>query len=192
MQTNDRQTPLRRALGLARLAVGPPALLLVAATQGVRVTGVATVSLAHPHPGWQLAVADVLAALALGAVCFWAAAALAGRRAQLAHFLIPVASAQLPLAAAALLVGQRILAGALARAIAGRDEDKLIADPLAVLSHLVPSAIGVLLVTILVVGALYVAYRRVTRLEGWRLPVSFAGGLLSAEIVCRLWAWWAG
>ncbi len=192
MPTSRPQTPLRQVLGLVRLALGPPVLLIVAATQGVRVTGVATVALAHPAPGWRLAAADVLVALALGTVCFWAAAALAGRRGPAAPFLIPVASAQLPLAAVAVLAGQRVLAAAVGRAVSGRDEDELLARPLALLADLGPTLIAILLATVLVIGVLYAAYRRVTRLEGWRLPVSFGGALLSAEIVCRLWAWWAG
>jgi len=192
MPTSERRTPLRQVLGLVRLALGPPVLLVVAATQGVRVTGVATVALAHPAPGWRPAAADVLAALALGTVCFWAAAALAGRRGLVSHFLIPVASAQLPLAALAILVGRGVLGAAVRRAVTGRDGDELLARPLALLAGLGPTLIAVLLVTVLVVGVLYAAYRRVTCLEGWRLPVSFGGGLIAAEIVCRLWAWWAG
>jgi len=192
MPTDERPTTARQALGLIRLALGPPLLFVVAALQGVRVTGVATVALAHPSPGWRPAAADVLAALALGTLCFWAAAVLAGRRGTLSHYLIPVASAQLPLAAVAILVGRGVLASALGRAVGGRDEDELLAQPLAVLSALAPTLIAVLVVTVLVVGALYVAYRRVTGLTGWRLPVSFGGGLIAAEIVCRLWAWWAG
>jgi protein-S-isoprenylcysteine O-methyltransferase Ste14 len=192
MPTSDRRSPRRQVLGLVRLALGPPVLVVVAATQGVRVTGVATVALAHPAPDWRLAVADVLVALALGTLCFWAAAALAGRREPAAPFLIPVASAQLPLAAVAILVGKRVLAAAVARAVARRSGDELLARPLTLLGSLGPNLIAVLLATVLVIGVLYAAYRRVSRLEGWRLPVSFGAGLLSAEIVCRLWAWWAG
>ena len=188
---SECKTRLRQVLGLARVAIGPPVLLVIAATQGVRVTGVATVALAHPAPGWRLALADVLAALALGTIAFWAAAALAGKRGTLAHFLMPVATAQLPLAGVALVVGRRILAAMVARAATGRGEDELLANPLAAFSSLIPTVIVTLLLTILVVGVLYTAYRRVTGLTGWRLPVSFAGGLLSAEVICRLWAWWA-
>jgi hypothetical protein len=177
---------------MARLVLGPPVLLIVAALQGVRVTGVATVALAHPAPGWQMAAADVLAALALGTLCFWAAAALAGRRGTLSHYLVPVAAAQLPLAALAILVGPRVLAAGLGRAVTGRDEDDLLSQPLSVVADLVPTLIAVVLVTVLVIGVLYAAYRRVTQLQGWRLPVSFGGGLLAAEIVCRLWAWCTG
>jgi hypothetical protein len=75
--------------------------------------------------------------------------------------------------------------------VGGRGEDELLRNPAAALSGLIPTAIVTLLVTVLVVGVLYTAYRRVTGLTGWRLPVSFAGGLLAAEIICRLWAWWA-
>jgi hypothetical protein len=174
------------------VAVGPPALALIAATQGVRVTGVATVALAHPAPHWRFAVSDVLSALALGTIAFWAAAALAGRRPPIAHFLLSVAAAQLPLAATALVVGRRVLGGAVVKAVSGRSGDDLLAHPLAALPGLLPTAIATVLLTILVIGVLYTAYRRVTRLEGWRLNLSFVGGLLGAEVICRLWAWWAG
>ncbi|MBM3476451.1 MAG: hypothetical protein FJX75_24530 [Armatimonadetes bacterium] len=188
---NERQARTRRILGIARAAIGPPILLVIAATQGVRVTGVATVALAHPPPGWRLAVADVLVALALGTIAFWAAAALVGKRGVLAHFMLPVATAQLPLAGVALAVGRRILAATVAHAVSGQGEDELLKNPAAALSGLLPTVVVTLLLTILVVGVLYTAYRRVTGLTGWRLPVSFAGGLLAAEVVCRLWAWWA-
>jgi hypothetical protein len=188
---NRPQTPLRRALGIARAAIGPPVLFVVAATQGVRITGVATVALAHPMPGWRLAAADVLVALALGTIALWAAAALVGKRGTLSHFMLPVAMAQLPLAGLALVVGRRVLAASVAHMVGGRGEDALLKHPAAALSGLIPTAIVTLLVTVLVVGVLYTAYRRVTGLTGWRLPVSFAGGLLAAEIICRLWAWWA-
>jgi hypothetical protein len=174
------------------VAIGPPALFLIAATQGVRVTGVATVALAHPPPHWRFAVADILAALALGTIAFWAASALAGRRPPLAHFLLPVAAAQLPLAATALVVGRRLLGGAVLKAVSGRSDDDLLAHPLAALHGLLPTAIATVLLTILVVGVLHTAYRRITGLESWRLNLSFAGGLLGAEVICRLWAWWAG
>jgi len=188
---NKPQTRLRRILGIARVAIGPPVLLVIAATQGVRITGVATVALAHPMPGWHLAVADVLVALALGTLAFWAAAALAGKRCTLAHLALPVAMAQLPLAGVALVVGRRVLAATVAHAVSGHGEDELLKNPAAVLSSLIPTAIVALLLTILVVGVLFTAYRRVTGLTGWRLPVSFAGGLLAAEVICRVWAWWA-
>jgi hypothetical protein len=177
---------------MVRLGLGPPLLALMAATQAVRVTGPATVALAHPPPPWQLAIADVLAVSALGALAFWVAAALAGKRGQLSHYVIPVAGAQLPLAGVALLVGRQVLATAVAGAAAGTDGEEFLKHPLAMLSPLVPTAVAVLLLTVLVLGALFVGYRRVSQLEGWRLPVSFAGGLLGAEVVCRLWSWWSG
>lgn len=179
-------------LGILRLALGPPILIVIAETQGVRVTGVATVSLAHPDPHWRLAIADVLVALALGAFAFWTASSLARWRAPLSHFCLVVACGQLPLAAVALLVGRNVLGRLLVDAVGKQGEKTLLRAPLSVLSHLIPSAIAVLLVSVLVIGVLYSAYRRTTRLEGSRLALSFVGGLAGAELLCRLWAWWAG
>lgn len=190
-KTDTAASPLEQALCIFRLALGPALLMVIAATQSVRVTGVVTVSLAHPPPHWRLAIADVLAALVLGAFAFWVASALAGRRVLLSQFFFVVASAQLPLAAVALLVGQHLLAGSIVGAVGNRDEDELVRAPLSVLSHLTPNLIGVLLVTILLVGVLYLAYRRATRLDGLRLLASFMGGVIIAELLCRLWSCWA-
>ncbi|MGQ9730885.1 MAG: hypothetical protein ACUVX8_06365 [Candidatus Zipacnadales bacterium] len=187
----ERHTRLRRALGWARVCIGPPVLVLFAITQGVRVTGITTVALTHPAPPWTQAVADVLAALALGAMALWCAAALAGSYRPLSLFLVVVASAQLPLAALALVMGRRILGRTVVDAAAGHEEAELLRNPTILLSAITPPAVAALLLTVLVVGVLFVAYRRLTKLSGWRLPVSFLGGVLGAEILCRLWGWWA-
>lgn len=188
---SDTITPRARALGIARAAIGPPALLLVAATQGVRATGPITASLAHPRPPWSLVLSDVLSVFVLATLAFWAASVLAGKRSPVAGFLVPVAASQLPMAAVALIVGRSVLGRIVTHGLSGGGE-KLLADPGVVLTPVLPVAIGVAVLTALAAGVLYFGYCRVTRLTGFRLALSFVGGLVGGELLCRAWFLWTG
>ncbi len=188
---SDAATSRSRIVGVVRTVIGPPALFLVAATQGVRVTGPITVSLAHPTPPLFLVLSDVLSVFVLATLALWAASVLAGRRSPVAGFVVPVAASQLPMAAAALIVGRSILGRIVTRALSGGGEE-LLADPGVALKPVVPVAIGVAVLTALAVGVLYFGYRRVTRLTGFRLTLSFAGGLIGGELLCRAWFLWTG
>lgn len=188
---SDTATSRSRIIGIVRAAIGPPALFLVAVTQGVRVTGPITASLAHPKPPLSLVLSDVLSVFVLATLAFWAASVLAGKRSAVAGFVVPVAASQLPMAAVALVVGRSVLGGIVTRALSGGGEE-LLADPAAALKPAAPVAIGVVLLTALAVGVLYFGYCRVTRLTGFRLTLSFIGGLVGGELLCRAWFLWTG
>ena len=175
-----------QVLGIVRAAVGPPALLAIAALQGVRVTGPITVSLAHPRPAFALILSDVLSVFVLATLAFWAASVVAGRKSPVAGFTVPVAASQLPMAAVALIVGRSVLGRIVTRALAGGGEE-LLADPGVALGPAIPVAIGVVVLTALAAGVLYFGYRRVTHLTGFRLMLSFLGGLVGGELLCRFW-----
>ena len=176
-----------RILGVARVAVGPPALMAIGALEGLRPRGPLTVSLTHPAPPWTLVVADVLVVLVIVTIALWAAAGLAGRkRPLLLHYTIPAAASQLPLAGVALVLGRRILAGPVTKVVAEQGEE-LLKDPTPVLSALTHPIVGTVLLTGLAAVWLYQGYRRVSGLEGWRLVVSLLGAILAAEVACRVW-----
>jgi len=174
-----------------RAAIGPLALAVVGALQGVRVTGPITVALAHPKPAVTLVVADVLAALALGAFALFAASALVGSRPPLSHLAAPVAASQLPMALVALLVGRTTLGHTITQTV-GEHGDKLLKKPGMLAQPLILPAIFALLLTALAVALMFFGYRRATQAQGWRLYLSFAGGLILAELLCRVWFRFAG
>jgi hypothetical protein len=187
----ERAPRRAKITAIARAAIGPPALVFVAATQGLRVTGPLTVSLTHPSPAWALVVSDVLSVLALATLALWAASVLAGRPAPVLGFMLPVAASQLPMAAAALICGRTILGRIVSRVLAGSGES-LLANPRAAFTPFVPAMVGLLLLTALAAGVMYVGYRRATKMAGYRLALSFVGGLVGAEILCRAWFVLAG
>ncbi len=176
---------------LFRAIIGPLALVTVGALHGVRVTGPVTVALAHPAPPVTLIVADVLAVLALGAIALFAAGALVACRPPLSHLVAAVAASQLPTALVALLVGRTALGRTIVRTVEEQGED-LLQKPSLLAQPLVLPAIFALLLTGLAVGIMFMGYRRATQARGWRLYVSFAGGLVVAELICRVWFHFAG
>jgi hypothetical protein len=174
-----------------RAIIGPLALGIVSAVQGVRVTGPVTVALAHPKPAVTLVIADVLAALALGAIALFTASALVACRPPLIHLAAPVAASQLPMALVALLVGRTTLGHAITQTV-GEHGDKLLKRPGMLVQPLILPMGCALLLTTLAVALMFLGYRRATRAQGWRLYLSFAGGLLLAELLCRVWLRFAG
>jgi hypothetical protein len=187
----DKTPVYRKLVGVVRVVVGPPALVLMAAIGGVHVTGPATLSLAHPAPALALVVSDVLTVFVLATLALWGASVVAGCRPPLVGFVLPVAASQLPMAAVALLVGRNVLGQIVGRTLASHGE-ALMAEPHEALAPLMPLAIGVLVLTALAVGVLYVGYRRATNMTGYRLAASFVGGLVCAEVLCRAWFVLAG
>jgi hypothetical protein len=185
------QPPLwSKCLGVARVLIGPPALVLVGAIEGVRPSGPLTVALEHPAPAVPLVISRVLVVSVFTTLALWAAAGLLGtRRPVLLHFAVVALGCQLPMAGVALLVGRRILAESIARAIDGKGE-ALIEHPWAILSGLGQTAIGVVLLTAVAAAWLYAGHKRASGLEGPRLALSLAAGIVAAELACRVWSHW--
>jgi len=188
---SEKASERPKVAAILRVVIGPPALLIAAALQGVRVTGPITLSLAHPAPPWSLILSDVLSVVVLATVAFWGASVVAGRRSPVAGFILPVAASQLPMAAAAVLVGRDIQGWAMNRAL-GAGGAEVLAAPGPALAPFVPAAIGVVVLTAVAAGILYVGYCRATRATGFRVALSFAGGLVAAEVLCRAWFLWTG
>jgi hypothetical protein len=175
---------------VVRAVIGPAALVTAAVLQGVRVTGPVTVALVHPRPPVATSLADVLAALALTTLALYAAGAASGCRPPVSRFLVPVAAAQLPMALVAILVGRTMLGRTVTEAV-GRHGEELLKKPGLLIQPVGLQAALAFVLTILAVGILFLGYHRATRTKGWRLYVGFAGGLIAAEVLCRVWSWFA-
>lgn len=185
----DAARPSRR--DWIRALLGPAALVVVGASQAVRVTGPLTVALTHPQPPVTLAVADVLAVLALSALALSAASSLCASRPPMIRLALAVAASQLPMALVALLVGRTTLGRTIVTALHEHGE-RLMTQPTLLLQSLGVSAACVLVLTAFAVGILLLGYERATQARGWRMYASFAVGLIAAELVCRLWSRFTG
>jgi len=188
----DRESKLVRILGMARVVIGPPALVLLAWSESVRVRGPLTTALAQPQTALVTAISDVLVVGALAAFILWAAAEVVGsKRPILSHFILPVAASHLPLAGIALLSGRRFMGAMLEPGLLDSGQE-FMQSPWLIIPSLGHVALGIALLTVVTFLGLHSGYRRASKLKGVRLHLSLVAAIIVAEIVCRFWFAWTG
>ncbi len=177
---------------MVRVVIGPPALVLLAWSESVRVRGPLTTALAQPQTALVTAISDVLVVGALAAFILWAAAGIAGsKRPVVSQFILPVAASHLPLAGIALLSGRRFMGAMLEPGLID-GSDGFMQSPWLILPSLGQLALGIALLTVVTFLGIHSGYRRASRLEGARLHLSLVVAIIVAEIVCRIWFAWTG